>query len=453
MDLQRIQHIFFLGIGGIGMSAMARYFHDKGVHVSGYDRTPSPITQALAEEGIRVGFEDDPMALPPATQLCIYTPAIPAGNLLLNHSRSLGIPMAKRAEVLGWLSGQTPCIAVAGTHGKTSICTMLTHILKTAGIPSESLLGGISVNYNTNYLGDREARWLVAEADEYDRSFLHLKPDLAVITSIDPDHLDIYGNTESLLASFSDFAGKVKASGMLLAREGLQEQGIRHERLRTYGTGEHADYRATNIRIREGMYCADFEGMLEMPDVVIGPPGHHNVGNALAAAAMAQQAGARLADIRGALASCLGVRRRFEIIHRSTSTVYIDDYAHHPLELAACIQTARELFPGKRITGVFQPHLYSRTRDLAPWFAESLDRLDEVILLEIYPAREEPIPGIHAGIILDRITCRDKTLTTREELVAMLHEKDLEVLITMGAGDIDRLVTPIREMLIRRKNL
>jgi UDP-N-acetylmuramate--alanine ligase len=453
MDFNRIQHIFFLGIGGIGMSAMARYFHDRGVHVSGYDKTPSPITQGLAEEGIRIGFEDDPLAMPASTQLCIYTPAIPATNRLLNHCGALGIPLVKRAEVLGQLSRQIPCIAVAGTHGKTSICAMLAHILKTAGIPAEALLGGISANYNTNYLGDKQARWLIAEADEYDRSFLHLQPELAVITSIDPDHLDVYGNKESLEGSFSAFARKVRPEGSLLVKEGIQEQGIRHSRLQTYGTGPDADYRADNIRIREGRYCADFGGLLQMAKVEIGIPGRHNVENALAAAAIAHQAGADPEHIRTALGSCLGVKRRFETIYRSSATIYIDDYAHHPRELAACIQTARELFPGKKITGVFQPHLYSRTRDMAPEFAESLGMLDEAILLEIYPAREEAMQGVHAGIILEGIPSKNKLLTTREDLLEVLQHRDLEVLITMGAGDIDRMVGPIKEMLIRRKNL
>lgn len=452
MDINRIQHIFFLGIGGIGMSAMARYFHDRGVHVSGYDKTPSPITHGLAEEGIRIGFEDDPLSLPADTELCIYTPAIPAGNRLLNHCRAQGIPLVKRAEILGELSRQTPCIAVAGTHGKTSICAMLTHILKTAGIPSEALLGGISANYNTNYLGDKKARWLIAEADEYDRSFLHLQPEMAIITSMDPDHLDVYGNRESMLGSFSAFAERVRAEGLLLVREGLQESGIQHGRLLTYGTCMDADYRAGNIRILDGTYHADFTGLLEMPDVAIGTPGRHNVENALAAAAIAYQIGTDPEHIRAALASCLGVKRRFEIIYRSTAITYIDDYAHHPRELTACIQTAREMFPGKKITGVFQPHLYSRTRDLAQWFAESLEMLDELILLEIYPAREEALPGIHSGIILDKISSRDKMLTSREKLLEVLQNRDLEVVITMGAGDIDRMVGPIREMLIRRKN-
>ena len=452
MNINRIQHIFFLGIGGIGMSAMARYFHDRGVHVSGYDKTPSPITQGLTEEGIQVGFEDDPLSLPADTELCIYTPAIPSGNRLLMHCRAQGIPLLKRAVILGELSRQIPCIAVAGTHGKTSICAMLTHILKTADIPSEALLGGISANYNTNYLGDKQARWLIAEADEYDRSFLHLQAEMAIITSTDPDHLDVYGNRESMLGSFSSFAERVRAEGPLLVRDGLQDAGIQHGRLLTYGTGMDADYRAGNIRILEGTYHADFSGLLDMPDVAIGTPGRHNVENALAAAAIAYHIGADPKHIRAALASCLGVKRRFEIIYRSTAVTYIDDYAHHPRELAACIQTAREMFPGKKITGVFQPHLYSRTRDLAQWFAESLEMLDEAILLEIYPAREEALPGIHSGIILEKISSRDKLLTCREKLLEVLQNRDLEVLITMGAGDIDRMVGPIREMLIRRKN-
>lgn len=445
------------------MSALARYFHERGVHVSGYDKTPSPITDSLAEEGIQIGFTDDPGMVLSGTELCVFTPAIPDDLALVQHIRSAGIPMIKRAEVLGSLSAGMPCIAVAGTHGKTSICNMLAHIMKVAGIPSLALLGGISVNYLTNYLGDANPRWLIAEADEFDRSFLHLHPQLAVITSMDADHLDIYGNREQMVESFSMFAGRIREGGLLIRKEGLvlhepagAETGrgasaVHRIEILDYGTGAKADYRARNIRIRNGRYVADFEGLLPMDGVEIGSPGLHNVENALAAAALAHQAGVDKDMIRKGLGNCLGVKRRFEILHQSSHGVYIDDYAHHPDELTACIQTARELFPGKRITGVFQPHLYSRTRDLADGFAASLAMLDDIILLDIYPAREKPLPGISAHTILERIPRESKTLVRREQLLDELEKRNPEVLITMGAGDIDRLTGPIREMLIRRE--
>jgi UDP-N-acetylmuramate--alanine ligase len=462
MDINRIERIFFLGIGGIGMSAMARYFHERGVQVSGYDKTPSPITQGLAEEGIRIGFGDDFRLVPQNTQLCIYTPAIPADLSLIRHIREAGIPLVKRAEILGMMSAHMPCVAVAGTHGKTSICHMLAHILKTAGVPSLALLGGISANYNTNYLGDQDPRWLIAEADEFDRSFLHLRPELAVITSMDADHLDIYGSKENLVESFSSFAGNITEGGTLLVKEGLVREGLdskqtlqektsREIHALDYGIGRTADYQAENIRIWDGRYVADFAGLLRMDEAVIGTPGRHNVENALAAAALAQKIGVDEHMIRKGLASCKGVKRRFEILHQSSQSVYIDDYAHHPSELTACIQTARELFPGKNITGVFQPHLFSRTRDLASAFAQSLSLLDDIILLDIYPAREEPLPGVTAHTILDQIPSVRKKLTGREKLLEELEKDNSGVLITMGAGDIDRLAIPIKEMLIRRE--
>ncbi|MFO7998629.1 MAG: UDP-N-acetylmuramate--L-alanine ligase [Bacteroidales bacterium] len=452
MDLTQIQSVYFLGIGGIGMSAMARYFHDRGVHVSGYDKTPSEITVGLQEEGIKIHFDEDPQQLPSDIQLAVYTPAIPSTSALLQHLRKGKTPLVKRAEILGAISRQTPCIAVAGTHGKTSICTMLTHILKTANIPTEALLGGISVNYNTNYIGDKKPRWLVTEADEFDRSFLHLEPELAIITSMDADHLDIYGTAGKLVEAFMLFAGKIKPGGTLLIKKGLDcPQGFRGQCV-TYGLDEGADYHATNIEVLDGRFVADFGGPLRMTRLIFGTPGRHNIENALGAAAIAHMIGVKEEDIRRGMATCEGVKRRFDIRHKSSHTVYIDDYAHHPGELDACIQTARELYPGRKITGVFQPHLFSRTRDLAGEFAQSLALLDEVLLLDIYPAREAPIEGVSAGMLLNKIPGRNKKLVPRNELLNELKKRDIEILITMGAGDIDRLAGPIVEMLIRREN-
>jgi UDP-N-acetylmuramate--alanine ligase len=448
MNLSRIQHIYFLGIGGIGMSALARYFHDRGVDVSGYDRTPSPITRALQEEGIQVRFDQDPGQIPADTRLVVYTPAIPQGSPLMEAARERQLPMMKRSEVLGGITRDLPCIAVAGTHGKTTVCAMLAHILKTAGIPAEALMGGIAVNYNSNYLGAKDPLWIIAEADEFDRSFLHLQPLLATITSMDADHLDIYGTRDRLRESFGLFAGRVREGGKLLLRKGLELPEGRRGEILTYALEEGADYMAGAIRVEDGRYVADFRGRLDLPGLLLGVPGRHNVENALAAAALAAQAGAAPEAIRQALGTFLGVRRRFETCYKDAATVYIDDYAHHPGELRACIETARELYPGWSVTGIFQPHLYSRTRDLAWEFADSLAMLDELLLMDIYPAREEPIPGVNSRMLLGRVPLGNKHLVDMDQLMQRLEAKRPAVLLTMGAGDIDRLREPIVRLLM-----
>ena len=445
--IKDITHIYFLGIGGIGMSALARYFHQRGVSVSGYDKVAGTITHALQEEGIMVSHSDDPAALPVKPQLVVHTPAVPKETRLYRHFLEQDIPILKRARVLGALSEETPCIAVAGTHGKTTICAMLTHILMTAGVPCMAFLGGISKNYNTNYLGDPSARWLIAEADEFDRSFLSLSPKIALVSSMDADHLDVYGDRKALMESFSAFAGRLPDDGTLITQYDIREE-IRFEgRQHTYHTGRQADYSLEKLQLSGGLYRADFRGMLSMEDVRIGQPGLHNVENAMAAAALAHQAGVGGKEIRQALASFSGVKRRFELCLQAGDTVYVDDYAHHPEEIRACISSARQLWPGKKLTVVFQPHLYSRTRDLAVQFAESLSLADEIILMDIYAAREKPMEGVDTGMLLSMISHPRARHCGREELMRHLGEASIEVLITMGAGDIDMLSAPITELL------
>ncbi len=446
-DVDHITNMYFLGIGGIGMSALARYFYTRGVHVSGYDKTPSAMTRALQSEGIVVSHSDDPACLAAEPELVVRTPAVPTSTKLYRHFQKHGVPIMKRAEVLGILSASLPTIAIAGTHGKTTICATLTHILKTAGIPCISFLGGISTNYNTNYIGEPNPRWLVAEADEYDRSFLHLSPQLALITSIDPDHLDVYGNKEGLLESFSLFAKRLPPGGTLITGKGIEGMVSHQGKQLQYHPEAPADYYMGKIAVHDGLYHTSFHGKLEIGHVRSGHPGRHNLENALAAAALAHQAGVPAYTIKSALKSFRGVKRRFEICLQTENTVYIDDYAHHPEEISRCIASAREMWPGKKITGVFQPHLYSRTKDLAGDFAESLAQLDELILLDIYPARETPIEGVDAHMLLKKINMDHAAHCPRNELLDRLNARKTEVLISMGAGDIDRFAEPITQLL------
>ncbi len=451
--INQIRSIYFLGIGGIGMSALARYFHSRGVSVYGYDKTPTSLTESLLDEGMDIHFTEDVSLLPHDIQLVVYTPAIPADNHLFTHLACSNIPMKKRAEVLGLIGDAMPTIAIAGTHGKTTICCMLAHIFMVANMPFEGLIGGIATNYNTNYLCTPDARWLLVEADEYDRSFLSLRPDMAVITAIDADHLDIYGTQNSLKESFAEFTRNIKAQGFLLIKEGLDISGRHNARTFTYGIDKTSDFFASRCSIKDGQFIIGMGGNIHIEDCHLGLPGRHNMENAVAAAALASFAGVGSSDIRRALSSFTGVKRRFEVCLKHPETTYIDDYAHHPEELKACIGAAKELFPEKKITGVFQPHLFSRTRDLAAGFAKSLALLDELIMLDIYPAREQAIPGINAGWLMDMIPLKNKSLVSKEDLIADLDRKDLDILITMGAGDIDKLVKPIIEMLKKKLHI
>lgn len=456
MSAQR-QNIYFIGIGGIGMSALARYFNQLGKHVSGYDRTETELTRQLVSEGIAVHYIDevdfiDKQVIANKEQSAIvYTPAVPADSKQLNYFRENGYTLYKRAEILGLIIRETYTIAVGGTHGKTTTSCMVAHLLHSAGLGCGAFLGGISANFNSNFvLPDANAAQAitVTEADEFDRSFLHLSPNIAVITSMDADHLDIYGQHSSLLESFHLFAQKIKPDGTLYLRKGQPFAGeVEGVTIQTYGMDAEADYYANNVTINNGNYYFDLiTPQKEINNLQLGMPGLHNVDNAVAASAIALQMGVTDEKLREGLASFKGVKRRFEYIINTNNFVFIDDYAHHPTELEACINSARQLYPAKKITGIFQPHLYSRTRDFAEGFARSLSLLDEVILLDIYPARELPIPGITSQILFDAISIPAKTLCTKAELGGIMKTKLPEVLITLGAGDIDKLVQPLKQL-------
>ncbi len=445
--INEVTHMYFLGIGGIGMSALARYFHYRGVSVCGYDRNATQITRQLEQEGIQISHEDDPAAIPVQPQLVIYTPAVPKNTALFRHFESQDLPLYKRAEILGMLSETLPTIAVAGTHGKTTITAMLSHIMKNAGVPCLAFLGGISANYDTNFIGDPNPKWMIAEADEFDRSFLHLSPALALISSLDADHMEVYGSKSEMLRSFRQFASQLPGSGVLISKKHIADfSGGKYLHFEYHGI-EQSDYYLQNIRVEGGRYHASIRGKLKIDSVSLQHPGRHNLENALGAAALAHQAGIDPKYIKKGLESFSGVKRRFEICLQTEHTIYVDDYAHHPEEINACIRSARELWPGRKITGVFQPHLFSRTKDLAMDFARSLEELDELILLDIYPAREKPIPGINANYLLDRIRMKNALYCRRDELLPLIENRETDVLITMGAGDIDRFSGPLTELL------
>lgn len=455
-DITTYNRIFFVGIGGIGMSALARYFLAAGYEVAGYDRTPSPITEALGKEGARLFFDDDPAALPEKFRdprrrgdtLIIYTPAVPHDHPIMHYFTGHGYTLYKRAEVLGMISDRMRPVAVAGTHGKTTTSTMIAHLLKRSVLDCTAFLGGISKNYNTNLLLG-ESSWVVLEADEYDHSFLHLHPSLAVVTSMDADHLDIYGDASRLRESFHRFLSQVREGGRIVVRHGVEVDRTVNGGADwfTYGLEQAADYHAESLRYVEGYHHFSVQtpdGRIE--DVRLGLPGRVNVENAVAAVAIAHLLGLSDEEIRRSLFLFEGVLRRFDVRVRSERHVYIDDYAHHPAELRAAITSVREMFPGRQITGIFQPHLYSRTRDFADGFAESLELLDRIILLPIYPAREEPIPGVTSEIIFEKIRKREKEMLAKEEVTEHIRRDPPEVLMTLGAGDIDRLVTPLEEI-------
>jgi UDP-N-acetylmuramate--alanine ligase len=461
MNLSRITHVYFLGIGGIGMSALARFFHAMGKVVAGYDKTPSALTKELEQEGIDINYSEHklliPQSLPKETAhvLVVWTPAVPESGLHVQYFRSSGYTMMKRAQVLGLITGDSTTVAIAGTHGKTTTTTLTTHLLKTAGVDCSAFLGGISGNYNTNLLlgknlgtnTDPEKNIVVAEADEYDRSVLWLHPAVAVITSVDADHLDVYNSKEEMYDSYRKFASQV-GRRVITKQSVLDTLGLKKdEKFSTYSIQSNdADAFAENIRVENGYYSFDLVvGGSRIEHLQFGLPGRHNVENAVAAVAAAKQIGLDDESVRKALASFRGVGRRFEFRVRSERVAYIDDYGHHPAELKACISSVRELFPGKKVTGIFQPHLFTRTRDFADDFARSLELLDDVILMEIYPARELPIPGITSSMLLGKINAGRKSLYQKDELVEKTMQHDFDVLLTMGAGDIDRFVGPLEQ--------
>ena len=445
---------YFIGIGGIGMSAIARYFKNRGFAVSGYDRTPSALTHQLEEEGIAVHYEDDINAIPRDVEqtFVIYTPAIPDDLGELQYVRSHGYANCKRSKALGEIARGQECLAVSGTHGKTTTSTLLAHILTQSGEGCNAFLGGISKNYDTNLLLSKNPV-LVAEADEFDRSFLQLYPHIAVVTATDADHLDIYNDHAHVVEAFGLFTQQVDADGTVVVKQGvdvpLENTAARVLR---YAYDTPCDFYASDITpLADGRF--DFtlnfpKGRIEHCSV--GIPGWVNVENAIAASAVALLHGTAPKDIRAALASFQGVKRRFDIHINSPKIAYIDDYAHHPNEIKAAISSIRNIFPGRKLTGIFQPHLYTRTRDFAEDFAEALSGLDALILLPIYPAREEPIPGITSDIIFDRVTIADKVLIPKEQLMDHLAGIPLDCLVTFGAGDVDRFIEPIENWLKTR---
>ncbi|WP_432713272.1 UDP-N-acetylmuramate--L-alanine ligase [Pedobacter sp.] len=448
MELAAINRVYFVGIGGIGMSALARYFAKRGVQVCGYDKTKTTLTLALESEGILVNYVDETAALPlgfqenAADTLIIYTPAIPKNSAILNYFQSTGFTLKKRSEVLGIISRGQFCIAVAGTHGKTTTSSIIAHILTHSGFGCTAFLGGIATNYQSNFLiGDNNV--VVVEADEYDRSFLTLNPDLAVITSMDADHLDIYGDAAHLHESFHLFASQLKLDGTLFVKEGLPlKNGL------TYSLNEHAAIYGNNIRVFNSSFMFDYtSSKTEIKDLCIMLPGKHNVENAVAAIAVSLQLGIEPEAIKSAVAAFKGVKRRFEYVVKTPTQIYIDDYAHHPEELRACFDAVRQLYPDKKLTVLFQPHLFTRTRDFADEFAEVLSTVDDLLLLDIYPARELPLDGITSAWLLNKVISNSKSLVQKDAVLAIIEDKKPELLLTVGAGDIDTLIQPLKQLM------
>jgi UDP-N-acetylmuramate--alanine ligase len=450
--MDSIENVYFIGIGGIGMSAIARYYNHQGMRVSGYDKTPSPLTAALESEGIRIHYHGDINEIPKDKEhtLVIYTPAIPELFMEMKYVMDNGYTVIKRSRALGAIADKCTCIAISGTHGKTTTSTLAAHILTSCGEGCSAFLGGISKNYHTNLLLSKNPV-LVAEADEFDRSFLQLHPEIAVITATDADHLDIYGDVEKMREAFAEFAGQVKPDGFLMVKKGVSvDVSNVSAKVFSYSYDSPCDFYASDIVPLEGGY---FDYTINYPDegklehCKMGIPGWMNVENSIAAFACCYLHGVEPERIREALATFQGVERRLDIRVNTAKTAYIDDYGHHPNEIAATIASLREMYPGRKITGAFQPHLYSRTKNFAADFARVLGGLDSLILLDIYPAREKPIPGVTSKIIFDDVKLKDKVLINRVELLNEIKKRDLDVLVTFGAGDIDRFVVPITDYI------
>lgn len=441
------QNIYFLGIGGIGMSALARYFYNKGCRVTGYDKTPSPLTKKLEEEGILIHYEDDPTLIPENVDLVILTPAIPVDSKELNFLREKNVRIIKRAQVLGEISRQCKSVAVAGSHGKTTVTSLLSHILHNAQKPMSAFIGGIAKNINSNVIiGDENDELVVMEADEFDRSFLQLTPYISIVTSIDADHLDIYGDENHVVDAFNQFVEKTVSDGVVVCNHKLPI--VTGRKKLTYGF-ENADVMARNLRVEDGMTkfsVVTSEG-LDFGEYEMQLFGEHNVMNALAVIITCMQLNIELKKIKEGLANFQGVVRRFDIRVKNEKVCYIDDYAHHPEEIRASLKAVRSIFPEKKLTLVFQPHLFSRTQDFMNEFAEVLSLADELLLMEIYPAREKPIPGVTSSALLEKISCKKKQICQKENLIETIKNIKPELIVTMGAGDIDRFVPQIETLL------
>ena len=458
MKLEQYDSVYFLGIGGIGMSAIARWFKHKGMRVAGYDRTPTPLTHELIEEGMEIHFDDRiefiPGYISKEKTLVVFTPAIPKNHREHAYLKDEGFTILKRSEVLGLLTKNYKTVAVAGTHGKTTTSSLIAHILKCAAMDMVAFLGGITTNYASNLVMHGEVNpktIVVVEADEFDRSFLRLFPEIAVVTSADADHLDIYGDHKSMLASFKDFIKQISNGGYLCIHESVASLANEVELTKeTYGMSQ-GQFFAGNITANGGFFEFDLHGFgKKMEKIQLGVPGFHNMENAIAATLVAMKLGVDETTIRQALASFKGVKRRFEFIIKKDNLVYIDDYAHHPTEIEAFLKSLRSMYKGKKITVIFQPHLFTRTRDFAEGFSKSLSLADEVLLMDIYPAREEPIPGITSDMLFKDITSSVKIRCNKLDVMQKLEDLDVEVVATVGAGDIDTFVKPIKEMLMKK---
>lgn len=449
MDLNNIQRVYFVGIGGIGMSAIARFFNEKGVHVSGYDRTETALTRQLTAEGMQIHYTEDVKLIDKEVQLVVYTPAIPTIHEELKWYKENGYEVVKRSDVLQEVTRELFAVTVGGTHGKTTISTLIAHILRNSGYGCNAFLGGISANYNRNFWSS-DRKVAVIEADEYDRSFLKLHPDVAVLTAMDADHLDIYGTEAEMQEAFVQYSGNIKPHGTLIARMGLQRAAdLKGDNKLWYHLQDNkADVYAANIKIEDGGYRFDVvEKDWTIRDIQLPVGGTHNIENTVAAVAVAHLLGIEDEKIRAAIADFKGIKRRFEYLIRNDYQVYIDDYAHHPEELRALISSARALFPDKKCTVIFQPHLFTRTRDLADGFAESLSLADEVLLLPIYPARELPIEGVSSEMIAAKISKVPVRIIEKENVLDWLKSHNVPLFITAGAGDIDQFREPVQEVL------
>lgn len=454
MNLNELHSAYFVGIGGIGMSALARYFHQRGVNVFGYDKTRNNICVELESMNIAVHYNDNPDEIPTAfteapkaETVVIYTPAVPPNHRELTALKAQGYETLKRSVALGQVVSEFKTIAIAGTHGKTTTSALVAHILMESGLGCNAFLGGISTNYNSNLLVDSNSEYAVVEADEYDRSFMTLHPNWAIITSIETDHMDIYGDDEHLVSAFRAFVQQIKSEGLLIARKGLPDLQPK-VLIQEYAIEEEAEIRAEQVTVKDGVYQFDFvSARSSFSALKMGLPGRHNVENAIAAVGIAMALKVDETVIRRALESFRGVKRRFEVHIRTSELVYIDDYAHHPTEIKVFVSSVKEMFPDKKITGVFQPHLYSRTRDLANDFAAALSLLDEIVLMEVYAAREERVEGVDAEMLLGLVEASNKKVLSGNELLEHVRHQRPEVLLTMGAGDIDQWVEPIKTAL------
>jgi UDP-N-acetylmuramate--alanine ligase len=452
LQLNDIKKVYFIGIGGIGMSAIARFFNQRGVSVSGYDKTPTALTNILEQEGIQVHFDDNIEKAPLDADLVVYTPAIPKEHTELKMYQNSQVPLMKRSEVLGLISKDYFCIAVSGSHGKTTVSSMITHILKDSGYDCSAFLGGISVNLNSNYTSGKN-NVVVVEADEYDRSFHRLSPDIAVITAVDTDHLDIYGTKEKIEEAFVIFTQKIKEHGKVVANKDVQIlDQISTEKLTYHLSDTASTCFVVNYEILDGAYninINDIHGVAQK--FVLNIAGYHNIENALATISVAQLLDISFDKIAKALATFKGIKRRFEYIYKSPTCIYVDDYAHHPQEIDVFLGSMKEMYPSKKITAIFQPHLFSRTKDLCVDFAKSLSQIDNLYLLDIYPAREKPMEGVTSNLILDKVTIANKAILSKEEVLEKITNSKDEIIVTIGAGDIDTMIVKIKKILEEQK--